>query len=122
MTPQPLAELLVSGFRRGSLELDKLFGYLRFCRADLRRTWNGELLGASRRILIPGPGLSGSATGCAAQRQYIHPSTPSRFPPAPPLAAGQGVWIAFIESAERAGAPARTIACVPSGATDNIKT
>jgi len=97
--PSPwLSSCRSSGFAGvDPLELDKLFGYLRFCLEQICADMEMESLlrALDGEYVIPGPGGDPIRNpGVLPSGKTSTPSTPSRFPPAPPLPPPRWWWIA----------------------------
>ena len=108
-----------------STELDKLFGYLRFCLEQVCADMEMESLlkALDGEYVLPGPGGDPIRNpGVLPSGKNIHALDPQAIPTRAAVAAAKGVVDKLIErQREEQGAWPETIACVLWG-TDNIKT
>ena len=106
-------------------ELDKLFGYLRFCLEQICADMEMESLlkALDGEYILPGPGGDPIRNpGVLPSGKNIHALDPQAIPTRAAVAAAKGVVDKLIErQREEQGAWPETIACVLWG-TDNIKT
>ena len=106
-------------------ELDKLFGYLRFCLEQICADMEMESLlkALDGEYILPGPGGDPIRNpGVLPSGKNIHALDPQAIPTKAAVAAAKGVVDKLIErQREEQGAWPETIACVLWG-TDNIKT
>ena len=106
-------------------ELDKLFGYLRFCLEQVCADMEMESLlkALDGEYILPGPGGDPIRNpGVLPSGKNIHALDPQAIPTKAAVAAAKGVVDKLIErQREEQGAWPETIACVLWG-TDNIKT
>ena len=106
-------------------ELDKLFGYLRFCLEQICADMEMESLlkALDGEYILPGPGGDPIRNpGVLPSGKNIHALDPQAIPTRAAVAAAKGVVDKLIErQRQEQGAWPETIACVLWG-TDNIKT